>query len=337
MSVIQPPYEVPYPIVTDDVTPIYDPRPVAPVEPVAPARPVEGETERPDDATTPQDVAIVSMEARNILQDAAVRNRTPENPVAVAADAYEEALQNRSGVALRELLQSFRNYDNGRAQEDYNHYLNMFTRYGTGEAAAEESDAVSNLRAMENGAYREYGISYAGNASREIREGIGRAIDRWFRGEGVFMPEMLRFGSSDGFRFSPLSRQSQEASRAADIMASYDRSRIAQYLRELAGLTPNDFIFSDPTGLETLSLDRRRELLDRIDRMLLEQDLDIRAAELRYVQNADYTLSIDLANIADAEERQRLQDLTARINTYYGELMSSVEQYNAGVVSDAMA
>lgn len=337
MSVIQPPYEVPYPIVPDDSATIYDPQPVAPVEPVVPARPVESETERPDDAATPEDIAIVSSEARSILQDASSRNSTPENPVTAAADAYERALENRNSVALRELLQSFQNYDNSQAVNSYNYYLNMFTRYGDGQAAAEEADAISNLRAMENGAYRDYGISYTGNVTREIREGIGQAIDRWFRGEGVFMPEMLRFASSDGFRFSPMSPESQEALRAADITASYDRPRIAQYLRELAGLTPNDFIFSDPTGLETLTLERRRELLDRIDRMLVEQGLDIRAAELRYIQNADYSLSIDLATIADAEERQRLLDLSGQINTYYGELVRSVEQYNAGVVSGAMA
>lgn len=341
MSAIQPPYEVPYPIVTDATTPVYEPEPVTPVEPVTPSRAAESVTERPEEATIPEDMTVVSSEARDRFREAADRIRaggtTPENPVTVAAEAYAEAIENRNSRALRELLQTFQDYDNTRALERYNYYLNMFTRYGAGQAASEEQDAIANLRAAENGAYRDLGITFADNGTREAREGISRAIDRWFVGEGVFTPEMLRFSSSDGFRFTPLSESAQAALRSADVLASYERSRITTYLREMAALTPNDFLFYDPTGLESPTLQRRREFLERVDRMLAEQQLDIRAAELRYIENADGGLTLEALYAADAEELRRIQELSAQINTYYGQLINSVEQYDSGMISEMLA
>lgn len=335
MSAIQPPFDLPTPAMIPEPDPIYESNPVEKVEPTTPSRAAESNEQRPDDVQDEE--VVLSAEGRTMFQEAMDARRAgtaPRDAVATESDILTNASL-RNTPALRELLQSFRNYDNAQAIREYNSSLDMFTRYGAGEAAAGEPDAVSALRGFENDAYRYLGISYRGFTTREIRESIGLAIDRWFAGQGVFTPEMLRFPSSDGFRFSPLSQASRAALRAADVMAGYDRPRIATYLREMARLTPNDFMFYDPTGLDTLALQQRRDLMRRIDSMLREEQLDARAAELRFTATDD-TLALNEEAIADQALSQRIEDMMAQINTYYGQLTNSVRQYNAGVVSDAM-
>lgn len=334
MSVLQPPYDDPYPIMTDAVRPVYEPVPVPEVEPVTPARPVRAEEERPPEATA-EDVATLSAAARELTGDALDRSRS-ERTAANAAVSPAEPFGVRTGRALRELLATFSGYDNRLARTAYNYYLNMFTRYGSSEFAAEEDDAVNAFRTMENGAFRNLGVSRADVDTREVREGIARAVDRWFVGEGVFMPQMLGHSSSDGFLFSPLSQASMASLRSAEVLASYDRSRIALYLRELAGLGPNDFLFSDPTGLDEMTLVGRREFLARVDRLLADAELDLMAAELRYVRNADGSLAVDESRLAEERARREIRELTAQLNTYYGQLADSVSQYGPGVVSDAL-
>lgn len=341
MSAIQPPYEVPYPII-DESERLEATRPVEGVGAAAPARPVEAETERPDAVPSAADEISLSVEARDLIRDALTTSRarglSPGAYDSLSEIDYLIAREARDTPALRQLLASFQGYDNGKARSAYYNRLNAAAAYGGSYAAASREDnAVSGQRASGNAIYHSLGVTNAATATRAEREEMAHSIDRWLLGEGVFFPEMLYYASSDGFRFTPLSEAAQASLRAAEILASYELSRVLAYFREMAELAPNDFLFYDPTGPAGLALEQRREFFARVDALLAEAKIEERAAELRYTVNTDGTLAVATPEPGDEAERARIEELLAQINTYYGQLASSVEQYDAGIVSDTMA
>lgn len=335
MSSFQPYIDTSYPIYpAEEAARPYQPAPVAGVEGTAPARQVESEENSGvDGRSATADALALSNAARELSRNAdeeALRTRD------ISAAAAIEAVSAGENLGIRELIQSFANYNNTAALARYANSLSMFARYGSAYSTSDETDAVANLRAQENSLYQDPGAFYTDNVTMENREGISQAIDRWFVGEGVFMPAMLHFSSSDGFRFTPLTSEAQKAQRAADVFATYDRSRIVAYLREMAELTPEDFMFYDPTELTELRLQERRDFLARMDELLVQAEIDARAAELRYVFNTENQLDQTLLGL-EAEEIARLELYREDINTYYGMLRESVRQYDDSIVSASFA
>ena len=333
----------PYPIyAAEAAAQPYEPAPVEGVSATNPVRAVEAEELRPDvnDDTAASDATELSNAARLLARDAAreemERRLEQRDEKARRDESLLDAVRIRNNRSIRELVASFRNYDNSAAAERYNASLDVFSRYGAEYRDSGETGAVANLRAQENDAYLNLGISHAGTVTREVREGISRSIDRWFVGEGVFTPAMLNYPSYDGFMFTPISPAAQAALRSADVLATYERPRIAAYLRELAALTPEDFMFYDPTGLGALSLQQRRDFLARVDQILARERIDARAAELRYSFNAAGEVDLERLGLQDREEIARLERQREEINTYYGQLANSVQQYDAGIVSESL-
>ena len=340
---VQQPYEIPYPnLPAEQMQRPYEPPPVGAVTGAAASRSVEQEAERSTDNSAQTDMATISNTIRIWLQNAArIARERAEREAANEASFAEMALTNENGIrnnpAIRELLVSFQNYDNSPAVQSYDQYLSMFTGYNPAYGPPTENDLLAAAQVLENEDYFNFGITRADNETREQREGISIAIDRWFVGEGVFSPLMLHHSSSDGFRFTPLSQASRMALRAADVLASYERTRIANYLREMANLTPNDFMFYDPTGLGSLALRDRREFLAQVDRLLTQADIEARASELRYQISGDAITGVEIMDLESEQMRARIRELVEQINTYYGQLMNSIRHYGMGVVSDSMA
>ena len=331
MSVFQI-YEIPQPnYAAEEAAKPPETPPVEPVAATTPASPIEGELARDKNGSDFQDELSLSYEARDRMLEV-LELRRQEKKAANARAVYDI----HNGPALRELLSSFATYDNSRAIANHSHRLAMFSSYGSDTTPTSEANAVASLRAAENEIYATMGISRSTNETREAREAASRAIDLWLAGEGVFQPQMLNAPSSDGFRFTPLSDASQMTLRAATVLSTYERARITEYLRELANLTPNDFMFYDPTGLEELALSQRREFLARVEQLLTQAETQSRAAELRYQVTDTGTLAVETDGIADENERRRLEALSAQINTYYGQLNNSVRQYNQGIISNAL-
>lgn len=340
MSAFQPFIDLPYPnYAAEAAAQPYEAGPVESVTPVSPVRPVEPEESRiADEYPTPADLSEISRAARERSEQAyrnARQRRAEEQDRLLANRAPLDANRIRNNQGIRELIQSFENYNNQAAVNRYNAFLGVFVRYGANYVDSGEEGAVANLRAQENQYYEDQ-LAVSDNVTRANREGISQAIDRWFVGEGVFFPAMLNYTSSDGFRFTPLSAAARPALRAADVMSTYDRNRIANYLRELAGLTPRDFMFYDPTGLGALPLEQRRDFLRRVQETLDQERIEARAAELRYAFNQQNQIDIDLLGLEDREELERLRRDQEAINTYYGQLLASVHQYKAGIVSEAL-
>lgn len=334
MSAFQPYIDTSYPVYpAEEAAKPYEPGPVEAVSGAAPAQPVEPEEDR---LSEDNDAVALSNAARE-LADSRLQETAQTQNRASTDNAALEAARIRNNLGIRELIQSFQNYNNSAALARYNNTLAMFVRYGSAAVSSGETDTVANLRAQENSAYQDLGIYYSDNVTRDNREGISQAIDRWFVGEGVFMPAMLHFTSSDGFRFTPMTGEARMALRAADVLASYERSRIAAYLREMAALTPEDFMFYDPTGLGSLGLEQRREFLARMDALLAEARIDARAAELTYAFNAENQLDLERLGLEEREEIARLDRLREEINTYYGMLRNSVRQYDADIISSSMS
>lgn len=341
MSSFQPYMDVPYPNhAAEEAAKPYEPGPVAGVTPGKAEEGVEGGEDQPfGDSLPPAAVAALSKSGRELTRGAvgemyARRQAEAEERLAANAEAALDE-QARNSLALRELMAAFDNYNNNVAIGRYNNYLNLFARYSSVPGVFGENRALAGLRARENFAYSALGISYPGIVTREIRDRMAKAVDRWLAAEGVFNPAMLGFASSDGFRFEPLTERSRAALRATKVLADYDRQRIAGYLREVAELTPRDFLFSDPTGLGELPLKTRREFLRFVNRRLEESELALRAAELRYLMNAPDRLAIDDSAIRDAEERRRLDALQEEVSGYYAGLAASVRQYSPGIISSA--
>lgn len=331
MSAMQPVTDIPVPnyAAEEAAKPHETDRPVAAADVATAAKSIEtrenGIGYSPaEDATDISNAARALAEARR-SEDAAEREADP-------LDA--ESLRYNRGI--RDLIRTFENYDNSAAVAGYNIYLNMFVRYGAGAATTGEESMLNNLRARENAVYDALRIAGRDATNRETRDAFAQAIDRWFAGTGVYFPEMSSYSSSDGFRFTPLSDAAKASTRARDVLASYERDRIAQYLREMAQLTPNDFMFYDPTGLGELALQQRRDFLTRMDEMLVEASIRERAAELRYVFNEDGQIQLDQLGIEEEELVTQLDRFREEINTYYGQLRMMTYQYKSGIVSSAL-
>lgn len=333
MSAIQPIVDIPIPnYAAEEAARPYDPdQPVTATGATTGVAAIEAEEDRSGlDYPTAQDASDISKAARALAE--ATRSETEFDREADYLDG--ERLRGNRGI--RELIRSFENYNNGAAIAAYNNYLNMFVRYGATSSDSDENSTIAALRAQENAVYDNLGISHAEGVTRENREGINGAIDRWFVGEGVFFPAMLHYTSSDGFSFTPLTAEAKAAARANDVTASYDRSRIATYLREMAQLTPRDFMFFDSTGLGELGLQERRDFLRRMDELLDQAGIDARAADLRYIFDEEGRIQLEELGL-DQQYETRLDQLRDEINTYYGELRYSVHQYKAGIISAALA
>ncbi len=332
MSAINPIIPVPVPnIAAEDAAQPYDPdRPVNSVSATSAARAVESEENRPpSEYGTAPDAYDLSRAAREM---ATTRSQEDTERDANPLDAGRI----RDNRSIRELMQTFQNYNNSAAVSRFVSHLDGFIRYGAPYTDSGEDSVIANLRAQENAVYTSLGLSRNSSRNLEIRESVAQAIDRWFVGNGVFSPEMVRYSSTDGFRFVPLSTPARAVTRAAEVLSTYDRNRIAAYLREMANLTPQDFMFYDPTGLGALGLDDRRTFLARVDELLRQQRIDARAAELRYIADEEERLRIEA--IEDAERIQtRLDELRDEINTYYGQLRYMVHQYKAGIISESLA
>ncbi|MCC8189096.1 MAG: hypothetical protein LIP77_00485 [Planctomycetes bacterium] len=337
MAAIYQFYELPYAnVAAEEMRRVEDVPPVAAVEATSAVQPVRPVGERVDDGLDTSDGLAISYAARHLVEN--IRHVTGAGQSAASSriDSHSLSAESRHSPALQELVAGFAGYNNDAAVRQYNYYLGMFTTYGTDQAVAEDVDALATVRSLENGVYGSMGIALAGEITREMREGIGAAIDRWIREEGVYMPGMLWYASSDGFRFTPLSRSAAATTRSADVMSTYDRIRIAAYLRELAQLTPNDFLFYDPTGLDLASLDDRREFLTRVDRLLAEERIDLLASEIHYGVDGEGSLDLQTLRELDREDQQRLEALRDQLNTYYGMLRNSVAQYQAGIISASL-
>lgn len=328
MSSFQPYIDTSYPdYAAEAARAPYAPGPVGGVEGPASARPVAPTEERPEAETPARNDELSLSNAARAMQSGATAVSS-----ATTGQVDLTTLQNTQyNLGIRDLLQTFQTYNNQDAVNRYNNYLDMFTRYGVGGINSGENDPVANLRAQENHLYGNLGITGASGTN------VSGAVDRWLTGDGVFTPSMWGQSSSDGFTYTPLSDEAVAAAlNAAESMASYERTRIAAYLRELAQLTPDDFAFSDPTGLGELALRERREFLARMDELLTQARIEERAAELRYVFSEEGELRLQELGLADQEELARLEQSRDQINSYYAALLASVQQYGAGVISDSM-
>lgn len=274
----------------------------------------------------------LSMEAaRNLLVNQATNVAAAAVDEAEAVNAYAMPNTNRS---IRELLESFEYYDNSEAVRRYDTFLNIFSAYAPIPDSVQQENGDLTLREMENRLYQSIGANRPGVIDREVREGIGRAIDRWLAGRGVFWPEMLGYPSGDGFRFAPLSEEAANARRSGTVLSSFQRERIAEYLRLMAGLVPADFMFYDPTGLGPLSLVERRDFLRIIDILLEEAASETRATELAYAFAEDGSLDFAaMEREARDLERRMLELQRYDLSSYYGAMMNAIRQYGAGIVS----
>lgn len=334
MSAIQPPMDVPVPnyAAEEAAKPYETDRPVAAANAAAASEAVEAEENRAGYAPA-EDAVDISNAARARAETRYSRRARDE--AEREADPLDAEFI-RDNLGIRELIRSFENYDNGAARARYDAYLDLFARYGAADAAARrETGAVNALRERENAAYDIllFGRDESGDIA--ARRSVEQAIDRWFAGTGVFSPNMPRYSSSDGFRFTPVGDAAQAATRANDVLASYERGRIAQYLREMARLTPADFMFRDAAGLGELALDQRREFLRRMDELLVEAEVEAIAGELRYVFDENGKIQLDELGLGE-EYVTALDRLREEINTYYGQLRYLTYQYKSGIVSSAL-
>lgn len=340
----QPYIDMPYPnYALDEAAKPYEVGPVPEVTPAGNVRAIESEEERVDaDQPVVPDAIEISRTAREMSDNNVAERRDNQTIHGEATPIYDPVAESeriRNNVAIRELIASFENYDNSTAFQRFDAFLDVFGSYGAPPVAAREGSQLANIRAQENALYYALGLSNPAELTdREMRDNMIRAIDRWMESVGVFLPGMLRYPSSDGFRFSPLTDRARLSLRSADVMATYDRSRIAQYLRELAALTPSDFMFYDPTGLGDLPLRERRDFLSWMDTQLRQDGVTTqRAAELRYVfQNGQLDLE-ELGLDDQASIIERLYTTAHTANDYYTMLKESVQQYDAGIISQGLA
>lgn len=334
MSTLQPIVDIPFPnFPMDEETAPDRVDPVPEVTATTTVRAVEAPENRvPGEEILFPDTADLSPAGRRLAETAA-------NDAASGFDAVANAESIRNNLGIRQLIASFDNYDNQAAQRRFARYLQLFASYAATPAATGQNDAtLAALREREDELYSALGF-IPGNvsaASTPIEQRMAVAIDNWLRGSGVFLPSMLQYSSSDGFRFSPLTDASRASLRAAEALASYERTRVAQYLREMSALTPEDFVFYDPTGLGELPLQQRRQFLERMDQLLQQANIDARAADLRYAFDEEGRLRAEELGLRNEEEIRRLEVLEEVINSYYGMLAASVRQYRAGIISASM-
>lgn len=259
---------------------------VEPVPEVTPARgarnivPDGDDTESTLTSADLADMVDISAGARELsleFRDA--------KPPAEATDAAVARMA--SGTGVRELLATLVRYDNGAAVRAYEGYLALFSHYGSPTELIQEELAILRDEPVDKFAFRNLGVFTGGEADVEQRRAVAVAMDRWFEGQGVFKPEMLHFPSGLGFRLSPRSEAAHNARNASAVLATDNPAMIAAYLREMAHLTPGDFIIYDPTGLSALSLFQRRNFLANADAILTRAGIGVRAAELAYAFDAD--------------------------------------------------
>lgn len=332
MAALYPIFDIPYPnFAMEEALAPGRVRPVAEVTPVGAVRAVESREDRPEgDRTTGGDAVEVSVASRDLASQVAGQKVVEER------DSFLLARLSRENRAIRDLLASFSEYDNSAAQERFSKYLQLFVGLAPDSSAASRNErrGRDEVRARENGLYASLGFMPADitNEGGVMSQRIAVMIDAWLAGRGVFVPSMLGYGSSDGFRFIPFSGEARGALRAGEVLSSYERVRIAQYLREMARLTPEDFLFYDPTGLSELGLGERRSFLAEMGVYLEQARVDARAAELRYVFSEGGRLELAELGLR-GDEAKRLEAFREAINTYYGMLRASVRQYGAGILS----
>lgn len=311
-------------------------RPVPAVTSVEPVRAVESrEQMREEDRRAVLDAYEASALAKSLAFQASGQQAVAEKEL---RDPASVARANRNNVAIRDLVASFAEYDNSVAQAQFDRYLQLFVSLAAdSEAAKRERRAREEVRARENALYASLGF-LPGNISGEgsvLSLRMALAIDEWLRGRGVFLPSMLGYASSDGFRFMPFSGRSKGALRFGEVLGSYERMYISQYLREMARLGPENFLFYDQTGLGDLGLVERRRFLAEMRRILDEAGITAREWELRYVFGENEKLALDRLGLRAAELR-RLEAYREAINTYYGMLRGLVRHYGAGIMSGSM-
>lgn len=337
MSALTPYMDIPFPnfALEDELAPGRV-RPVREVTPVAAVRAVESHAERPEGDRLPMtDGVEVSSAGQRLAEQVAGQMAATDKEL---KDSVSLTRSRRENLAIRELISSFVGYDNSAAQSQYANYLQLFvTLAADTNAARDEHRARDEVRARENALYASLGFLPAdiGIEASVIMQKMALAIDKWLSGKGVFIPSMLSYGSSDGFRFVPLSTASQGALKARDILSSYDRWRISMYLKDMARLTPEDFVFVDPAGLTELGLADRRAFFTEMQQYLDKAGIEARAESLRYAFTAEGRLILTELGLRESEWR-KLEAFREAINTYYGMLRASVRQYGAGILSGSL-
>lgn len=340
MSSLTPYVYPPYPnMAAEDAERPYDPGPVQAVTPVAPVAPVREDGMGSTGTVADEADAVTISQAFRAVPESAARSRVAGRDSFVPAfDPVRDSERIRNNQAIRELIASLADYDNRAAQRRFDASVGVSVNYSPYAAAVTaEAAAAAPSRASDNMVYSTIGFTNPEITPRDVRERIGAAIDAWLRADGVFLPIMLNYASGDGFRFAPLSDAARAAGRSATVMASRERNRIAAYLREMARLTPRDFMFYDTTGLGALGLEERREFLRRVDALLEQAAIDERAAELRYQLDEENRLRLVLMDLDDERERIRLEELEDQISGYYADLIASVKNYGPGIISVSMA
>ncbi len=371
MSSIHPYYDIAYPNhAAEQAHMPYSPPPVEQVRETATSRAGESSLRRPDPENSPGDVAVLSESIR-LRAERQPSDNAPA-PVFLAADQVLalDPDATRRNRALQEFLRSLEIRNNRAALARYIAWLDLFTRYqmpipGNLPNPSDRDNPLAGLRyetpgnyiappdtsvlqdqiieaqrlaylQRENAYYDYLGISRADNITMEMRENMAVNIDRWYLGEGVFMPQMLWYSDSSGFRFAPITPRAQEATRAPDVLASHSRPQIAGFLREMAGLTPFEFLFYDPTFLAELTLEARRQFLQRAQTALDQAGVRARAADLRYAFDREGMLLLDLLGLQRERDRLALDRFRADLSNYYGQLADSVRQYDEGIISGSL-
>ncbi len=354
----------------------YTPPPVEQVQGTSPGRRSESPENRAASDYSPLDAAVLSESARLRAERALEDNRagTVTGPGFLTAEQVLglDPEATRQNLALQEFLRTLEPRDNRAAVARYLSWLEIFTRYqsplnGGGNtlppissnriAATLQYDVPGNYQAppdtsvlqdklieaerlaylsRENAYYDYLGLSRADNVTREMRENMAVNIDRWYRGEGAFMPQMLWYSDQTGFRFTPVSPRAREATRVQDVLANHNRTQIAAYLRELAGVTPREFLYYDPTGLAELTLAARRDFLARVQTALVNAGVEARAADLRFAFDREEMLRLDLLGLQQERDRLALERYRADLSHYYGQLLDSVRQYGEGIISSSL-
>lgn len=339
MSAFQPYIDQPYPdFALEEARRVREAPPVPGVTPANAVRPVETEEGAlPPPEPRDPDSSLISNEGRAAVEESAQAARRRRDAGLERFDPAADVQHMRDNRAVRELVATFSDYDNREAVKRFSAGLDMFVRYGGASPQTAETDTVAGLRARENLLYHNLGLSVPEFAeSGALRNAMMDGVDRWLEGGGVFMPAFLHYPSSDGFRFAPLSGEAELSSRAAEVMAGYERARIASYLRELSALTPADFLFYDPTGLGDFSLSARREFLHVVDGMLLEAEIALRAAELRYILGREGRLTLEGSGLENVVDEERLEQLRREIAVQYEALHTTVPDRSGGIISEYM-
>ncbi len=373
MSSIHPYYDVTYPNhAAEQAEKPYSPPPVEQVQGTSPSRATASSENRAAAADySPGDAAVLSENDRLRAERALRENIAARGFLSADQVLALDPDATRRNRALLEFLRSLQIRNNRPALARYIAWLDLFTRYqmpmnGNAPNTSDRDNPLDTLQfdtpgnytappdtsvlqerileaqrlaylRRENAYYDYLGISRADNITMEMRENMAVNIERWYLGEGVFMPQMLWYSDGNGFRFTPISPRAREATRIQDILASYNRTQIAGFLREMAIVTPLEFIFFDPTRLAILTLEARRQFLSRVQAALDQAGVETRAADLRYAFDREGMLLMDQLGLQRERDRLALDRFRADLSHYYGQLADSVRQYDEGIISGSLA